>query len=636
MTRFLLFLFLSFIWATFLVAAPPLPPVDENQQRIPWFTEQQLESPFITDTNFVDTTSTGFHRYDPFMRHSLFMAEKGNIGHAGFSMHFAPVLSSNFTLNPAPLFPGYLLNHEGIRFYRPEHVFTDLQLVIGDNREQFFIASHNQKLHETLYIGAQYQIVNSRGFYNRMGARNNYIRMHFDFQEPGKRYHALGSLSLNTINNQESGGLSNPDIFEEDPDQASMFFLNATSRHKENAVKLNHFYNLGFFLSDTAEQRRFFNLGRINHQFTYRRQSFVFNETVPPNTVFFETEPVIPGRTNDSTIVNTLENHLGWSNFPIKGEHGIFPVNFNVFIKHRIVEVYQPYLLMMLKYPDRGYSFIKDDFSQCMPGFIVESDPTRLISFRGTGLRTYGGYNDGDYDFGGSVKLGSLKHSHSLSFSGHYANKEAPYFLSNFMSNYVSWDNDFAKTQWQHAGLRYSNPYLTLGLNYYSVTNMVFMGPDALPVQNESTVNVVSAGLGSEIGIGIFRTTHNIIFQKADDDYFLNFPEFASRHSLYFDFSLFKKALGVQTGLDIYYNSGYPSMAYMPVVRQFYAQDNYPGKDTHMVDLFANFKISRTRIFVKMENLSSLVTDVPTVYLIPFYPIPQAAFKFGVSWMFFN
>ncbi len=74
----------------------------------------------------------------------------------------------------------------------------------------------------------------------------------------------------------------------------------------------------------------------------------------------------------------------------------------------------------------------------------------------------------------------------------------------------------------------------------------------------------------------------------------------------------------------------------MPVNRMFYIQNDYKSDHTFLVDLFLNARISRARLFVKLQNILGLVTDKPPVYDIPFFPLPETMFKFGVSWAFFR
>jgi hypothetical protein len=410
---------------------------------VPWFWEEQLRSPFASDTLYVDLSANGFQRYDPFFRHNLFTVGKGNIGHQGISMWFNPDLGAGgqLTLHAHPLYPGYILNRENVRFHRPEHVFTDLYYVLGANREQFFIASHNQKLHETFYIGGQYQVVNSPGFFGRMAAAASHVRLNFDFQSPTGIYQALGSMNLNRINNQESGGLADPEAFEQNPDQEGVVLLSAVSRHRSNSFNLNHSVNARFNAPGSGTA---INLGRFTHNFSYRILRYVFAESGTPFDGFYITDPVIPGNTYDSTRVNIIENQLMWSNFPQVEKPRMFPFNLSLFLTHRIVEIYQPDFTAPGQIPAVGdYPVILDRFTQLVPGFGLQTDPSRFLSGQASGALVLNGYNARDIDLQGSVFLGDISARQRIRFLLQYAEKESPYFLSHFRSNYISWDNDF-------------------------------------------------------------------------------------------------------------------------------------------------------------------------------------------------
>ncbi|MBW6499296.1 MAG: putative porin [Bacteroidales bacterium] len=611
---------------------------------IPWYTEEQLQSPFEATPNFVDTTITGFQHYDFAHRAGFFFANKGNVGHATRQLQFSPVLGHDFPLDGGGLFQGYRLEHSQLRFYRPKHVFTDLFYVTGSEREQLFYALHNQKFHETLHAGFNYQLVNSPGFYNRVASRNSNIYLTLDFQLPNKRYQALASFISNRFSNQESGGLENYLDFEEDPNRDIVFLPQAELRHRETAVNLHHFYQTGFYVGgsgdDTLSDRRFINLGRINHEFSWKRQTIVFNDPSPP-VEFYEVEPFNPASTFDSTIVNTLENLLSWSNFPLQSGRGTFPFNFKIYIKHRLIDIRQP--LYEVSEPGEGeetsdpaYVFREESFNQVVQGVELESDQTRFLSGKAFAHLTLGGYNDEDLGIGANLALGRPEQKHRLFLNAAFYQQEAPYFLSRFYGNYISWENDFDKQQIGHAQAKYQSKWLSLEGNYYLLSNIVFMGPEALPVQNTGTFGLLSAGIGLKAGIGVFQTRHKVLYQYTGEQQFEQFPELVSYHSVFFDFSLFKKAMDLNLGFDLFYNAPYRPMAYMPVVRQFYAQDSYERDPVLLVDAFATIKVQRTRFFIKAQNLGSLLPDAPVIYAIPFYPLPEMAIKFGLSWMFFD
>ena len=612
---------------------------------VPWYTEEQLQSPFEAIPNLVDTSITGFQHYDFVYRSAFFFASKGNPGHITRSLKFDPDLDFGFQFSPYELFPGYRLKHENLRYYRPSHVFTDLLYVMGSEREQLFNALHNQKFHETLHAGFNYQLVNSPGFYTQTSSRNSNIYLNLDFQLPNKRYQALGSFISNRFENQEGGGLADRVAFEQDPNSDFVFLPDAQLRMRETAVNLHHFYQTGFYVEDhvgdSLIEKRFINLGRINHEFSWQRQSFVFDDPQPPAD-FYGAEPFNSGSTYDSTMVNTIVNLVSWSNFPLQSGHGAFPLNFKIYLKHQVINIKQP--LYQETIPGEGeagtsedeYPQEKDQFSQLIQGVELESDKTRFLSGRAFAKLTLGGYNDEDFGLGAFINLGRPGQQHHFSLQAAFYQQEVPYTFSRFSGNYISWENDFLKQQIGHASLLYQSGWLSLEGNYYLLTNMVYMGPDALPLQNPATFALLSAAVELRGGIGVFQTRHKVLYQYVGDQDFEQFPDLASYHSVYFDFSLFKKAMDLNLGFDLFYNTPYSPMGYMPVIRQFYVQKDYESDHVILADAFATIKVKRTRFFVKAQNLGSLIPEFPQVYAIPFYPLPGLAIKFGVSWMFFD
>ena len=119
------FLLLALLFSRLAVAVLP---EDTLMPRlsIPWFTEEQLQSPFDAVSNYIDTTITGFQHYDFAHKAGFFFANKGNVGHATRLLEFNPLSGHNFQLDGGGLFPGYRLTHSKLKFYRPNHVFTDV------------------------------------------------------------------------------------------------------------------------------------------------------------------------------------------------------------------------------------------------------------------------------------------------------------------------------------------------------------------------------------------------------------------------------------------------------------------------------------------------------------------------------
>ena len=608
---------------------------------IPWYNIRMLESPFGFEERYADTTHTAFQLYDFFYPRNPFVATKGNVGHASRLLRFDPDLSSQFQLFASEPYMHNRFLHDHMPFYRPSHVYTDLFYVTGSNREQLFYGKHAQRFHDNIYGTGNYRLINSPGEFSRMGARTSNVYLTFDFRDDSDRYQVLASFISNRFENQESGGLKNHLAYEENPVRDSVFLYSAMSRYRETAIHVNHFYRTGYHVDleseDDEPESRFVNLGRINHNLSFVRRSFVFDEQAPP-AAFFDTAPRVPAFTFDSTLVMTFENQFSWSNFPMEREGASFPFNFRLSLSHRYVHIKQPLFVSAdEQQEDQGaYPMESRSFNQFIPGIAIESDRTRFLSFDAFTRFTIGGYSDEDFDMGGQLYLGRPEDRNRFRVSARLSVKEVPYFLSHFSGNYISWDARLDKTNMVRLSGTWQHRLFELEGQYYLLNNMVFLNQHALPEQNSDLFSVAAAGLSVNPGIGILQSRNQLVFQYVSTDRYERFPAVVSYHSLFADFSLFDQALFAQLGFDLTYNAPYKPMAYMPVYRMFHVQDAYNSGHVFLVDAFLTAKIKRTRFFLKLQNLLGLLPGATPIYAIPFYPLPEAPFKFGVSWMFFD
>ena len=598
---------------------------------VPWFTPEILFNPFF-NKNILDTAIAGFQRYDPFEKtRSPFFAGKGNIGHVSRSIVFQPEMDAVFSLFTDDWYSGYLLDFKKQRFYRPEYVFTDIFYVSGSENRQLFHAKHNQRLGEKVYGGVKYQTVNSPGAYSRLASRNAAIALWTDVQLTDN-YGFLGSFALNRIINKESGGLINHVNFEEDAARDSVFLYRAESRYRDVGFNIHQYYRLDFGNKDTLQG---LNLGVIRHQFYYKRTALLFDEDAPPTPVFYDHNPLNPQFTFDSTLVYEIGNKIAWSNRMHNASHKrSAPLFLELSASHTLVRIDQP--LYSGETSAGDYLLFRNSYAQMGYGMRMASDPRRLFSFDASANYIAGGYNDGDFNLGGNIRFRPGKGSARLVFTGHYAEKEAPWFMRHFRGNYISWFNDFDKSRTLRMGLSFLSDFLSVEGNYYLMNRAFFMNADALPAQTEGSFPVFTAAISGNADFSVFRSRHRLIYQHTDEKAYDRFPAFASFHSIYAEFNMFDDALHLNTGFDIRYNAPYKPMAYMPMVRQFYIQDDFESGHDLIMDVFVTARISRVRLFVKFEHFLGLLTDAPPVYQIPFYPVPESTFVFGLSWMFFN
>jgi hypothetical protein len=90
-----------------------------------------------------------------------------------------------------------------------------------------------------------------------------------------------------------------------------------------------------------------------------------------------------------------------------------------------------------------------------------------------------------------------------------------------------------------------------------------------------------------------------------------------------------------QLALDLFYNTPYYGDAWMPATQQFYLQNNTKTGNYLYADVALNFKIKRARLFLKLSHFDNGLMGYD-YFTVPHYPMQNRAFKFGVSWLFFD
>ncbi|HHN48419.1 MAG TPA: hypothetical protein ENN08_05745, partial [Bacteroidales bacterium] len=132
-----------------------------------------------------------------------------------------------------------------------------------------------------------------------------------------------------------------------------------------------------------------------------------------------------------------------------------------------------------------------------------------------------------------------------------------------------------------------------------------------------------------------FTLDNKITFQQLSDETVLRLPGLLINSTLAYELDLFQGALQAMGGVELFYNTAWKAPAYMPATRSFYLQNDKETGNYLYADVFINLRIKRARIFLLMQHVNQGLADFD-YYMIPGYPMPDRAFKFGINWMFYD
>lgn len=211
-------------------------------------------------------------------------------------------------------------------------------------------------------------------------------------------------------------------------------------------------------------------------------------------------------------------------------------------------------------------------------------------------------------------------------------------FLDLYVGNHNIWDNDFKAIKTINLEGRYINKRLRteLGVGFTNIFSYVYFDSTIMPQQTSKTLIILSAWAKEVFHAGHFYFDQSVYFQKSTQEDILSLPAIALYSHNYYQNHLFKRALQLQIGFDLYYNTKFYADNYAPAIMQFYNQRKYKTGNYPKADVFLNLNIKRAHIFVKYEHVNFHIKQHGNFFSAADYPINPAMLKFGIQWDFFD
>ena len=170
--------------------------------------------------------------------------------------------------------------------------------------------------------------------------------------------------------------------------------------------------------------------------------------------------------------------------------------------------------------------------------------------------------------------------------------------------------------------------------------------------QSNKKIDYLKVRLDNRFDLGKFSWVNNIQYQKVNQEdkteellsgpLALNVPEWLIRSTIMLTSSIFNKALFFQSGFTFVFFTDYYADQYNPILAEFVTQNNTKIGEYPRVDFFFNSKIKSSRIYLKLENISSPIEHLINIdtqydyYSAPFVPYRDFSIRFGLIWNFFE
>jgi hypothetical protein len=588
--------------------------IDEN-----YLQYKKTDAPILENfrAEYPDTSLQHFHEFFP--RHFM-----GNIGLASpdYFLRYGTD-EIGFRFYPLP-YSNDRFHTTDINYFRSKGPYANLTGVAGSKQLQIFklFFTHTYK---RVNISLRFNRYSSQGFYIRQQSFTNNFYLssnyattdsragyYFYFLNNGNRHNENGGLSSDTLNDNTL--LTGKDIL-------PIKIRNASRDNKQYKVQFNPWFRLN---RDTTSKLSHF----IQTQNTFDYSIYQYKDQNMGTDAFYLIMYHDTVKTFDSSNVIKLSNAL---DYVVKSKNEKFSLSTGY--KNEINRVWQKSDSMFGNHVLRTELRWKNHKTH-------DSLNSAKNSFE-TVLRFHyivEGVNKGDYKAENVNRLSWGKKTKQISFKVLVEQRSADYLYNNWVSNHFTWfNNSFVATQKTQAELSY-NLTKQFGAKVFiqNINNHLYFDHVAQPRQYNGSLQ--TAGLhffASKIWLKHIGTYADYNWQKVSNTSYLRVPEHAVTLRLFYSGTHFKNNLVLNTGFQLQSYSSFYGYAYMPALNQFYLQERYKSKPYPFLDFYLNARIRPVNIFIKIENV--LQGYAGTGYsFVPGYYQPDRAFRFGLSWMFFD
>ncbi len=584
-----------------------------------FFTANQFE--YADSAKYIENTLYNFQSYLP-------RTHLGNSGLPFNDLCYQPnssIIGFNYSKNN---YANYFYSPANLKFYNTRVPYTDLFYVAGSKHEQVFKMTFSYNVKKNWNVTADFYRIHSDGFYLRQITNDNFIAVSTNYKSDNNRYNLLAGVFYNSAKNTENGGIIYDSAFANagtgDKQLIGVHLLSAKRSVLNRNIYLKQYLNLGRKSSDTT-----------THNAIIPESRFILASSFEDNLLKYEDDNPQSGyysniyndsaKTFDSTYNFKIENELAWKRVDNNKHRGIKDMIGGGFsVKDQIITIKQ------------------HEIDTTFGGIIAGAEFYNTYSknkfwWNFAGKYALTGYNKNDYATSAVIKKSIADSLNLLTLSFENKQQTPDFIYHKYSSNNFRWNNNFEKIQTTRISINFlMRKYnLAVGTDINEYTNVLYFDTYAMANQYKGSIQVISAYLKKDFVFYNWHLNNNIHYQYVPDSMVIRLPQFVLEHALYYENNLFKGAMRMQIGASIFYNSAYYANTYMPATGEFYLQNNKKYGDYPFIDFFINAQIKTVRIFIKIDHLNSGLMG--NNYMItPHYPMNDRAFKFGVSWRFYD
>ena len=620
----------------------------------------------------IDTTLSRFDINNPVMRNYHAGAYLGNLGLSYYPIGFeARKRPSDFPF--LDHLADYVHDPENTTNYQTKSPYTHIDYSSAGPKvqnETVFKLVHTQNVNKDWNVGLYYDVFNSEGQYINQKTSNNGFSLFSAYR--GNQYSMYSNFNWNNVRMRENGGLADMEIYLNEKNDASDYSVRSNIGKTvllNRSFYLMHSYSPAKLTlpwqqtSDTVNVSRFTLVQTLKYEWSKREYSDTATYPLRGSEPYFR--PKVQGRadTHDSLYFRRISNHFELmikeqsrrtytAGFSAGLLTEIDRYNANM-IPDTVSNIVGPNVTqntgwggdLPIIYGEEltiCYRNAKSYFNTAITGRFF-NHTGQFLNWDINGRLYFTGYKAGDINISGTVRIhyDTSKGRNTLLLGGNIENAHPSYFLNDYVSNVLAWNNnDFKPSQEIRLRGEFMMPHRKLKLGVYlsQLNNYIYIDQIAKPSQTSDPLLTGTAYIEKDIRLWKFGFRFRLYGQYSSNESIIPLPAFAGFQSTYFETWLVKNVLTMQLGWNAVFNTRYYAYAYMPATGMFYLQEEQKIGNYPFFDFFLNFQIRRARIFVKTDGLNTIFSNIlgKENFMVYRYPTNDFRVKFGVSWAFYD
>jgi hypothetical protein len=584
------------------------------------------------DTTYIDTTLTIQKDY------KFNYLRTDNFELLGFHNQGQTFTNLGYDFSNLKLFPdiGFTakqfsyLDIDEIKYYEVPTPTTEITYRTGLQQGQVLDAIFTLNFSKRLNVSLSYKGIRSLGAYRRSLASNGNFRGAFHYRTKNNRYAMRGHLTSQDFFNEESGGLPQVEIDKfqsNDDDYTKRARLDVNLNDAENQFNskrayLDHSYKL-LAVKDTTNKKDFSNL-KIGHIFTNETKEYRFIQTTTTTAIFGDENSANARNEVAKTTITNNELNLEFNSKYVLGQ---FKAKIN------------------LTNYSHGYDSILNSNSNIskikLEGNAISVGADWNAKIKNFQLNATGNISPGSGRLSGNFLKGEALYKKDSLFAitgSLLLSSKSPNFntlLHQSKYDDYNWQNNFNAVNTRNLGFDFSSKWINASLNFTNIDNYTYFNENNKPVQFENQITYLKVKASKEIKYWKLALDNTIMYQNVSSgSSVFRVPELVTRNTFYYEDYWFKgKPMLVNIGATFKYFTSYKMNAYNPLLAEFTLQDTQEiGFPT--VDVFFNAQVRRTRLYFKIDNVTSSFTK-KNYFSAPNYPYRDFTIRFGMVWNWF-